>query len=169
MAIGSVVAATYFQRVAREKGELADQRELERDKAQSQERAERWERYCANIMTAVSALDLNNTNIAQRALVDAPEEHCNWEWRYLQSQFDRASSALPSQLWERDRFRDMPVSPDGKHVVLWDESNRAIRLWEVPAGKELAALPHTVQVHAIAYRPDGGQIAIGSQDGSVRL
>ena len=183
IAIGSALAATYFQRIAREKGELADQRELERDKAlkaqelaehagaeaRSQERAERRERYRANIITAVSALDLNNTNIAQHALDDAPAEHRNWEWRYLQSQLDCASAALPGQLGDGERFRDVPASPDGKSIVLWDERSRAVRLWEVPSGKEIAALLHAAQVNAIAYRPDGGQIAIGSQDGSVRL
>jgi WD40 repeat protein/serine/threonine protein kinase len=183
IAVGSAIAATYFQRIAREKQELADQRETERDKAvtaqeraeqagaeaRRQEQAERWERYRANIMTAVSALDLNNTNIAQQALAAAPKEHRNWEWRYLESQLDRASAVLPGPPWAGGRFRDIPLSPDGAHAVYWGEKDRTVRLWDVPAGKEIAALPHAALVSVLAFRPDGRQIAVGSEDGSVRL
>ena len=169
IAIGAAVAATHFERIAREKSELADQREIERDKALKAQEQERWERYCANIMTAVSALDLNNTNIAQQALATAPEEHRNWEWRYLESQLDRASDILPGHQWGGTHYWDIPASPDSKQVLLWDEKGRAVRLYDVPAGKEIAALPHAAQVNVLVHRPDGGQIAIGSEDGSVRL
>jgi WD40 repeat protein/serine/threonine protein kinase len=183
IAIGSAVAATVFERIAREKGELADQRQIERNKAlkaqdqaeqasaeaRRQEQAERWERYRANIMTAASALELNNTTIAQQALASAPQEHRNWEWRYLESQLDRASANLSGQLYAGARLRDIPVSPDGRQVAIWSEKDRTVRVWDVPAGKEMAALPHAAEVHVLAFRPDGGQIAIGSQNGSVRL
>jgi WD40 repeat protein len=169
IAIGSAIAAARFQGIAHEKGELADQREIERDKALKAQKQERWERYRANIMTTVSALDINNTNIAQQALAAAPEEHRNWEWRYLESQLDRASAILPGHLPVEGGFCDIPLSRDGRRAVLWDEKDRTVRLWDVPAGKQIAALPHAAQITVLAYRPDGGQIAIGSRDGSVRL
>jgi WD40 repeat protein/serine/threonine protein kinase len=169
IAIGSAIAAARFHGIAREKGELADQREIERDKALKAREQERWERYRANIMTAVSALELNNTNIAQEALATAPEEHRNWEWRYLESQLDRASAVLPGHLSVSGAFRDIPLSPDGRHAVLWDEKGLTVRLWDVPAGKQVAALPHATPITVLARRPDGGQIAIGSEDGSARL
>lgn len=99
-------------------GELAWQRQIERDKAlkaqeqaeqagaeaRRQEQAERWERYRANIMTAVGALELNNTNISRQVLADAPEEHRKWEWHYLESQLDRASAVLPGRARRGHRF-----------------------------------------------------------------
>ena len=157
IAIGSAIAAARFQGIAHEKGELVEQ--------------ERWERYRANIMTAVSALELNNINIAQQALATAPEEHRNWEWRYLESQLDRASAILPGHLpvGAEGLFCDIPLSQDGRLAVLWDQKGSTVRLWDVPAGKPVVALPHTAPVTLLAYRPDGGQIAIGSQDGTLRL
>src|SRR5262249_7067200 len=182
IAIGSAIAAARLQRIARENADLADQREGERDgavkaqeqaeragaEARRQEQAERWERYRANIMTAVSALELNNTNIAQQALAAAPEEHRNWEWRYLECQLDRSSRILPGHP-PHIQLRDIPLTPDGKQVVLYDAKSCRVRLWDVVAEKEIAALPHAAEVAVLALRPDGRQIAVGSKDGSVRL
>src|SRR5262245_39522712 len=43
--------------------------------AQQKEKAERWERYRANISAAASALQLHNVSAARRSLDDAPTEH----------------------------------------------------------------------------------------------
>jgi hypothetical protein len=162
IAIGSAIVARHFERVAREKGELVTLRELERDKAEQagdlarrQEQAERWERYRANIMTAVGALELNNTNIAQLALLDAPEEHRRWEWRHFESLLDRSSATLPGHPWRGGRFRNTPSSPDGNRLVLYDQRKSSVLAWDVSAPKSLAVLP----LAATVTRPDGKQLA----------
>jgi WD40 repeat protein len=181
----SILVAEGFRRVAHDKtilavqnAALADQREQERnnaeaarDQARRREEAERWERYRANIKAAASALELNNTNAAQQSLAAAPEEHRNWEWRYLNSQLDRASAVLPGHAppFPFATSWDLGLPPDGKQIVLWDEKRETLRLWDVSAGKETAALPHTVRLSTQACRPDGRQIAIGSVDGTIQL
>src|SRR5262249_1649408 len=85
--VAALVAAAGFGRIAGENRNLAEQREVQRikaeqagDEARRREHAERWERYRANIAAAGAALGLQNSSMARRALDAAPQEHRNWEW-----------------------------------------------------------------------------------------
>ena len=59
-------------------------------------------------------------------------------------------------------------SPDGKRLATVG-SDKIVRVWNVEAGKELAALPCPDQVNVVAFSPDGKSLAGGSQDGSIRI
>jgi WD40 repeat protein len=60
-------------------------------------------------------------------------------------------------------------SPDEKFVVSAG-LDRAVRFWDVAAGKEAVALEwHLADVTALAFSPDGQTLATGSEDGTVKL
>ena len=72
-------------------------------------------RYQAAIAAASSALELNNFDAAQAFLESAPEEHRNWEWRYIAAQLED-ENRLPARRrpgigiclgprWPADRLR----------------------------------------------------------------
>ncbi len=107
----------------------------QRLEAQGREKAERWERYRANIAAAAGALQLNNVGTARRALEAAPEEHRKWEWQHFYHQLDGAHEALPE---ERPVYK-VTFSPDGRWLAwanhLYDRVNH-IRLLDLRAARK---------------------------------
>jgi WD40 repeat protein/predicted Ser/Thr protein kinase len=139
--------------------------------ARENERQARYQNYRANIAAAASALQLYDIGAARQALEDAPEEHRNWEWHHFYSQLDNARVVLRARTratpWASYQMR---VSPAGRQVAAWDETDQAIHLWDATTGKELAALRgHEAEVLALAYRPDGKRLASGSVDHTIRI
>ena len=59
-------------------------------------------------------------------------------------------------------------SPDGKRLATAG-GDEFVRVWDVEAGKELAALPCADRVVVVAYSPDGDSLAAGCRDGSARI
>lgn len=59
-------------------------------------------------------------------------------------------------------------SPDGKRLATAG-SDKVVRVWDVEAGKELAALPNPDRVAVVAFSADGKSLAAGCSDGSVRI
>jgi WD40 repeat protein len=59
-------------------------------------------------------------------------------------------------------------SPDGKRLATAG-GDKMVRLWDVEAGKELAALTCPDRIAVVAFSPDGKSLAGGSTDGSVRI
>ena len=120
--VGSMLAASYFRDLAgsesrsNQKLQKAEKAAvLERDKAQRNAEAERWERYRSNITVASAALQLQNSGTARSALEEAPKEHRNWEWRCLQSQLDGASLVLPVP---GGKIRSLVLSPLGRQIAV---------------------------------------------------
>jgi len=61
-------------------------------------------------------------------------------------------------------------SPDGRLLASSGEDHQTIRLLEVSTGRELAHWKaHQVGVTALAFSPDGGALASGGADGTMKL
>jgi len=75
-------------------------------------------------------------------------------------------------LWEQPtatRLRDVAVSP-GDRLVAGGERDGRTWLWRATDGAPLAVLGgHDERVQAVAFSPDGGRLATGSWDDTVRL
>ncbi len=147
----ALVSASYFRAEVARQDEVTQRREAER-----REKAERWERYRANMIAAGGAMQLHNVVAARNALDAAPEEHRNWEWRYLHNQLDTARQVHRFG----DRVRAMAVSPDGTTAAVQTADGPA-RLWDLTTGKEVAVLPNRSPVSDIGFKfsPDGKTLA----------
>jgi WD40 repeat protein len=152
--VGTAVS-TYFAVTA---GKRADDAQNALDKEAEATRAERWERYVANISAASNAMQLHNMEPARRALEAAPEEHRNWEWRHLQSQLDGARAVLPSgngEVW------GLSFSPDGKRLATSSQDG-FVRIWDTATGTEERALRvPDGDLAGCAFNLDGTQIVTG--------
>jgi len=133
--------------------------------------AERWERYRSNIAAAAAALQLHHSDTARRALEQAPTEHRDWEWRHLSSQLDGARAAMPGGMPSFESMWQRPViSPSGEQLATVDRDARVIYLWDATAGATTGVLHgHEGPISALVYSPDGGRLASGSADKTVRL
>ena len=158
----SLVTWSYFRAEDARKKEVK-----EREQAQENERAERWQRYRSNIAAAAAALQLQNSGSAGSALQDAPEEHRNWEWQYFHSQLDGASLvlAVPGA-----KVAALAVSPSGKQVAVCSVDRNDAYLYNLATGSLEAVLRgHSAPATSVVYRPDGKQVATASNDQTIRL
>jgi WD40 repeat protein len=184
LAVGSLAAAVYFQRLAREKGNLADEKEAARAEAVGAERREAGLRQLAE--TQREALGRNlyiaEMNLAGQAATspsgisrvgellavagkDRPDLR-NWEWYYLNGLCHRdlltfgghGGSAL-AVAW----------SPDGRRVASAD-ARGVIQLWDAADGQGLRLLRGSQSaVRSVAWSPDGTRLASADWNGTARV
>ncbi len=162
--VGTVVASTLA--AWRFEG-LAGEKEAALGAAIRAADEERWERYRSNIAAASAALQLQNSDAAERALEAAPPAYRNWEWRHLHSQLDGARLVLPMP---GGPVSALSLSPSGRQVAVACCDHNQVYLFHVPTGKPEAVLRgHTGSITALVYSPDGQSVATGARDGTVRL
>ncbi len=146
-----LVSWSYF-RAEDARKEEAQQRQA----AQEREKAERWERYRANIIAASSAMQLHNVSAARSALDAAPEEHRNWEWKYFQHQLDTSQHVVRVG----DDIQAIKLSPDGTIAAVQSASGPA-RLWNLSTRQEIGSLRNRspVPVNGFEFSPDSKTLA----------
>jgi WD40 repeat protein len=83
--------------------------------------------------------------------------------------WDPATGTLVKEFYldDFDVVQNVAVSPDGAYVAGSEGSN--VYIWRVDTGEETAQLEHPQNVTALAFSPDGHQIATAGEDGSARI
>lgn len=173
---GSLIAARQFHDQAIVQKELADSRELQRQKTdaanaglKAAEAVLRQTLYSARSNLALAAWDNDDIGRLSRFLdllrprLGEPDRR-GWEWRYLWRLGHEDRLTL--------RFKDAAVfgvtfSPDG-HTIASLEKNGRIKLWDRETGSLRRTLGVSSQgtngelaagVYALAYSPDGSRLA----------
>jgi WD40 repeat protein/serine/threonine protein kinase len=156
MAIASTLAAWRFERLAGERERARAAAEGAAAEARRRGDAERWQRYRSNLAAAGSALQLQSSGAARRALEAAPTEFRGWEWLHFSSRLDDARLVLPAAGVETV----VAFSPDGKQVAAGNSG--AVRVWDTAmstegrqaGARQVAILPgNGVNVRDLTFRP----------------
>ena len=134
--------------------------------AEEAKRAETYETYVARIGLAAAKIEENSFGSAE-ALLDSCEKGLRrWEWGRLMYLCSRHIESYRA---------DGPIdcvafSPDGKRAASasWD---KCVRIWNLTAkGEPPVVIPYgSDYVHAVAFSPDGADIAIGGSDPTARV
>jgi WD40 repeat protein/Tfp pilus assembly protein PilF len=185
VAVGAALAAARFQGIAREKGELAEEREAERVKALqagndaeaarqlAEQRAEeiRSNLYCAEMNLAAQAaaspagLGRVNELLAHWRPTGTEPDRRGWEWYYLAGLGQRAIRTLP----HAEAVFAVSWSPDGKRLASAGEEP-SVRLWDTATWRETAVLRgHASDVSAVSWSPDGRRLASAGVDRTLKL
>jgi WD40 repeat protein/tRNA A-37 threonylcarbamoyl transferase component Bud32 len=163
----SLLAAGYFNRLRLNEAHARHEAEQASNEARRRGEAERWGRYRSNVATAAGALELQNSGVARSALDDAPQEHRNWEWRYLHNQLDSASLALSVP---GGPIKALRLSPSGRQLAVCCFGHNEAYLYDVATGRLDAVLRgHSAAATSVAYRPDGKRVATIGNDQTLRL
>ena len=176
-AIGGLAAVLAVQRranadLAAKNDELANETQAAEeatDEARRRGDAERWQRYRSNIAAAGSALQLQSSGAARRALEAAPAEYRDWEWLHFTSRLDEARLVLARPTHWAD-LTDKPVAfrLDGKQVATGQDDG-TVRVWDAATGREVANLRGEGQaIRELAFSPDGRRLLVFSWDGTLQ-
>jgi WD40 repeat protein/serine/threonine protein kinase len=123
---------------------------------------ERHTRYRHSISLADRELQANHVDRAERFLLDAPDEHRDWEWHYLVRQCRGEVQKLKHDF----PVRGLAVSADGR--LLASAGGTIAKTWSANTGEETNQFSgHTSMVWSVSLSPDGALAASASQDGTV--
>src|SRR5262249_21633803 len=163
--VGTFVAAYVLVTMSYWRSEKARAEEArQRAEAQQREKAERWERYRANLVASARAFRMYDVGSARRPLEAAPEEHRNWEWRYFHSQLDLARDVLDVA---PDGARDGRISANGRRAALFSESG--VHVWDTVERKEVLAVPGPLNTTYVRLSTVGRTLATLAADNTVVL
>ena len=125
--------------------------------------SERWERYRSSIVAATSAFQVHNVVAARRALDAAPEEHRNWEWRYLHRQLDVSHSIHRGTELKNFQFLN---SADGLQIVRRD-AGTTLRVWDANKRQFTHSFEDEPHLNGRLLSPDGNFLAYHSNDTTI--
>jgi eukaryotic-like serine/threonine-protein kinase len=139
------------------------------DDARAHERAERWERYRANLVAASSAFQSQNIGVARQAIEDAPAVHRNWEWRHFAHQLDQSRQVFAST---DAGVRTVRFAGNGRVVVF----DKGLHVQDLGTGRrtsltdfELGAWRVDPQGRLLAYSTKEMDIVLWDLDANRRL
>lgn len=137
----------------------------QRHAAERKEKAERWERYRANIVATASALQVHNVGSARGTLEDTPEEYRNWEWRHFHSRLDLAQQVLRH---DEGTVSGTAITPDGRRAVQVYHEGFA-QVWDTAECKKLGRFQLGTAVVQALPTPDGKTLVCAMKDGTLEL
>jgi WD40 repeat protein/serine/threonine protein kinase len=199
LVVGSLVASAHFRTLerqqralAKEKGELADQKEIERGKAvlaqqreadlrqQAENQSRELQRnlyfdqmnLAAQAAMSPSGIGRVNEWLApwgqDRTEVRNPQlrgDLRNWEWYYLNGLCHRDALTLHAACG----IFNVAWSPDGTRLASAC-ADGTIRIWNPTADGELRRLTgHSGEARRVVWRPDGRRLASAGADGLVKV
>jgi Tol biopolymer transport system component len=81
---------------------------------------------------------------------------------------ERPETALRSALELDYETRIVPASPDGQLIAAFDATGRII-VWSTARRSEVQRIETGMRLSAVAWSPDGTQLAVAAQDVGIRL
>jgi eukaryotic-like serine/threonine-protein kinase len=159
------IVGTNWQRVEAQAARL--EAEEARRHAEQQERMTRRQLYSVDMNLAQLALEADNRRRAVELLdrnrpAPGEEDLRHWEWNYLWT-LSRSDELFTLGV-HSNRVYAVAVSPDGTRVISGGLAP-VLRVWDLPARKQIAALPQESAIYSLAYSPDGQIFASGDTSG----
>lgn len=138
--------------------------EQQRIVSERNEKAERWERFRADIIAVASAHEVHDVEAADRLLDAVQPEFRNWEWYHYHSRLDAARHVIHSP---NDSIGHAWLSPDGRRGWLVGDQS-TFRIWDL-AERKLIGAYDTRKYEGAVYSPDCRQVAYFRADHSLVL
>ncbi|REK12571.1 MAG: serine/threonine protein kinase [Planctomycetota bacterium] len=130
----------------------------------AQERRAKEAAYGARIGMAAAKIDENAFDTAS-AVLDAcePVSLRHWEWGYLKRLCEQGRN-FPAE----GTVRNVVFAPQGDWFATAGDDGR-VTLWDRQTGTQRETFEHGGPVHAMAVAPDGRQLAVGGEGGSLQV
>ncbi len=165
LVLGIVISAWQAVRARqaeREQGRLreAAMRSLDKERGQRKRVEEaltqtRFANYLANLQAADAELNARDVRRARERLEACPQEHRNWEWRYLRLKADASLRTLCGT----NGVSCFALSPDSNWIAAGVRDGLEIRHRE--SGELKRLIRETNQLDSIVFSPDGAWLALG--------
>jgi WD40 repeat protein len=177
LAVGSAVATAHFRTLAREKGELADEREIARGNAvkaehEAQEEGQELRRTLYfDQMNLAAAAAMSPAGVGRIEEWLSPWEKGQpdlrgWEWFYLNGLCHRDLRTL---LGHTSSVLHVAWSGDGK-LLASSGTDGAVRIWDPSDGRQLHRFTgQDGELSTVTWSPDKRRLASCSSDGTVAL
>jgi WD40 repeat protein len=158
-------AAEEEERIQKDKARAAEKTaEAEREKALAAKLGEEQAAYVARGGMAAAKIDDNAFDTAGSLLAAClPEDLRQWEWGYLKR---LCGQGIDFHI--TDTVRAVAFAPSGEWFVTAGDEGHA-HLWDRKTGEEKKSLEHPHAIHAVAISPDSQLLAVGGDNGIVRV
>ncbi|MFO0983612.1 MAG: serine/threonine-protein kinase [Planctomycetota bacterium] len=138
---------------------------LKDEQARSEQRLRkaRWAGYRSDLKEVQARLDASDvTPGVDRLLAGCDPELRGWEWDWLDHRLDESDRVFVTD----QEITSVAASPDGNLIA---GGNHFVRVWQGDTGNCVLAGSQLNRIHCMTFSPDGGSIATGSQDATLRL
>ena len=127
---------------------------------EEKEASARFREYAASIAAAETSLRDLDVSSARRALESAPTEYRHWEWAHLHSRLDRSVYSYPP--WDV-AVSAIAIRPGGAFLAA--SGQRKTRVYRRLTHEVALSIPHDSYVRALAWHPQGHELAIATYAG----